>query len=89
MEKTMLDILKDRLIDGLEIVKVKELSSKYVIMFRYEDDEQKAELPKNCAPGMHNAVADNAIITAMSGIYINRGEYKKAKEWLDKIGKRR
>lgn len=82
----MLDILKGRLIDGLEIVKVKETNSKYIITFRFEGDEAKADLPKSCSPGAHNAVSDNAIITAISSIYFNRGEFSKAKEWLGKIG---
>ena len=85
MNKTMLDILKERLIDGLTIKSVKETNSKYTIRFEFEGDEAKAELPKSCAPGCHNEVADNSIITAMSTIYFNRGNYVKAKEWLDKI----
>ena len=86
MEKTMLDVLKERLIDGLEIVKVKETNSRYTITFHFDGDEGRADLPKSCSPGAHNAVADNAIITAISSIYFNRGEFAKAKEWLDKIG---
>lgn len=86
MQKTMLDVLKDRLIDGLEIVKVKETNSKYTITFRFEDNEGKADLPKSCSPGAHNEVADATIITVMSSIYMKRGDYAKAKEWLDKIG---
>ena len=86
MEKTMLDILKERLIEGLSIVSVKETNSKYSIEFQYEKDKVKADLPKSCAPECHNDVADNAIITAMSSLYFNRGNYAKAKEWLDKLG---
>ena len=86
MGKTMLDILKGRLIDGLEIVKVKETNTKYTITFAFDGDKASAELPKSCSPTAHNEVADNTIITAMSSIYFNRGDYAKAKEWLDKIG---
>ena len=85
MEKTMLDVLKDRLFDGLEIVKVKEMNSRYTITFRFEGDEAKADLPKTCSPGAHNKVADSTIITAMSSIYLNRGDIAKAKECLNKI----
>lgn len=84
--KTMLDVLESRLIDGLEIVKVKETNSKYTITFRFGEDEAKADLPKSCPPSAHESVADNTIITAMSSIYFNRGDYAKAKQWLDKIG---
>ena len=85
MANTMLDVLRGRLIDGLEITKVKETNSKYTITFRFEGDEAKADLPKSCSPGAHKAVADVSIITAMSSIYFKRGDYAKAKEWLDKI----
>lgn len=85
MEKTMLEILESRLIDGLEIVKVKETNSKYTITFRFGDDEAKADLPKSCAPGAHNTVADSTIITVMSSICIRRGDFATAKEWLDKL----
>lgn len=81
----MFDVLKGRLIDGLEIVRVKETNSKYTITFRFEGDEAKADLPKSCSPGAHGAVADTSIITAMSSIYFKRGDYAKAKKWLDKL----
>ena len=82
--KTMLNVLKRRLIDGLEIVEVKETNTKYKIKFAYEGDKATAELPKACLPKCHNEVADYTIKTAMSTIYFNRGDYAKAKEWLDK-----
>lgn len=82
---TMLDILKERLIEGLQIKNVKENNTKYIIRFEYEGEEAKAELPKSCAPGCHNDVVDNTIITAMSTIYFNRGDYVKASEWLNRI----
>lgn len=82
----MLDILKERLIEGLSIKSVKEYGSKYSICFEYDGDEAKVELPKLCSPTCENYVADRAIITAISTIYFNREDYKNAKEWLDKIG---
>ena len=57
----------------------------YTIRFEFEGDEAKADLPKSCAPGCHNEVADATIITAMSTIYCNRGDYVQAKQWLDKL----
>lgn len=82
----MLDVLKEQVckIENFNIVKIKELSSKYTITFEYEGDTAKAELPKMCTPNCHNEVAHNTIITAMSTIYFNRGDFVKAKEWLNK-----
>lgn len=88
MQKTMLDILKERLPKRLTIDTVKETNSKYNVEFSFEGESAKAELPKSCAPGCHNEVADYTVITAMSNIYMSRGEYAEAKEWLDKIGKK-
>lgn len=85
MNKTMLDILQGRLIDGLTIKKTKELASKWKITFEYQGEELCAELPKACTPGYHNRVADHTIVTVMSAFYINHCEYQKAKQWLDKL----
>lgn len=85
MDKTMIDILKERLTEGLSIKSVKETNAKYTIRFEFEGDEAKVDLPKSCAPGCHNEVADATIITAMSTIYCNRGDYVQAKQWLDKL----
>lgn len=81
----MLNVLKKRLVDGLKIVSVKETFTKYKIVFEYEGEKATAELPKACPPKQHNKVADSTIITAMSTIYFNRGDYAKAREWLDKL----
>lgn len=43
MGTTMLDILKERLIEGLNIKSVKETNTKYTIRFEYEGDEAKAK----------------------------------------------
>ena len=86
-EMKMVDILKKRLVDGLNITSFKETNTKFTILFEYQGDKAKADLPKSCAPGCHNEVVDNTIITAMSTIYFNRGDYQSAKEWLDKLVK--
>lgn len=85
MKKTMLDILNKRLVEGLNVKSITETNNKYKIYFEYEGEYAKAELPKLCTPGCHNKVADNAIITAMSTIYLNRGDINSAKLWLDKL----
>lgn len=83
--KTMLDILKERLPEGLIVISCKEFNAKYKLKFEYKGNRAIAELPKVCAPGCQNTTVDNTIITAMSTIMINCGDYKAAKEWLDKL----
>ena len=83
--RTMLDILKERLPEGLEIIKVKENYNKYILSFKFEDQiVNKIELQKTCGYGYHNYNCDFTIKTAMSSIYLNKGNILKAKEWLDK-----
>jgi hypothetical protein len=81
----MLDILEERLIEGLTITKVKETNTKYIVTFLYENNSAKAELAKSCTPGHYAELADRTIITAMSTICFNRGDYYQAKFWLDKL----
>lgn len=92
MNETMLDVLKSRMHKApkLSIKHVKELCSKYKITFAYESNLDQSnvttvDLPKCCTPKHENYSADQAIITAMSTILINRGEIKLAKLWLDKL----
>jgi hypothetical protein len=81
----MLNTLKERLPDGMEIKKVKEKSSKYEIIFLIDGKDIKSELPKTCTPGMQNRVADHTIINAMVINAMHNGDMETAKKWLDKL----
>lgn len=82
--KTMLEILKENLIDGLKIVSAKETNTKYKIVFDFEGEQATADLFKTCSPSCEKEHCFNSIKTAMSTIYFNRGNFQKAKEWLNK-----
>lgn len=81
----MLNTLKERLLDGMEIKKVKEKPSKYEITFLIDGKDIKEELPKTCTPGMQNRVADWTIFNAMAKNAIVNGDIETAKIWVDKI----
>lgn len=81
----MLNVLKERLVDGVEIKTVKEKRSKYEITFSIRGAEVKEELTKSCPPGNQNYFVDCAIFGAMSKACINIGDYNEGKKWLDKI----
>lgn len=81
----MLNTLKERLLDGMEIKKVKEKPSKYEITFLISGGEVKGELPKTCAPGSNNIIVDQTLFNAMCQVAIAKGDYQVAKGWLDKI----
>ena len=81
----MLNVLKERLLDGMEILKVKENRSKYEITFLISGGEIKVELPKTCAPGCQDIVVDQAMFLAMCNAETAKGKFDAAKDWLDKI----
>lgn len=82
---TMLDILKNRLPDGLMITDAKEKPSKYIVKFAYNGEQLsgQGELMKACAPGKENAICDTAIQVAMTGFMLNKGDLEGAKQWMD------
>lgn len=84
----MLNVLKERLLDGMEIKKVKEKPSKYEITFLIDGKEYKEELPKTCAPGCQNRVADHTMFNVMCAVEIGKGNMQAAKSWLDRIAYR-
>lgn len=81
----MLNTLRERLIDEIEIKTVKEKRSKYEITFLIRGMEIKEELTKTCPPGNQNYFVDTVIFGAMSKACINIGDYNEAGKWLDKI----
>ncbi len=81
----MLNTLKERLLDGMEIKKVKEKPSKYEITFVVDGTECKEELPKTCAPGAQDIIVDQTMFTAMCTVAFKKGDMESVKMWLDKI----
>ena len=85
----MLNTLKARLPEGLDVKKVKEKPSKYEITFLIDGRDIKGELPKTCTPGCQNSVADLTIFNVMARNAMNNGDMETAKMWLDKALPRR
>lgn len=83
---TMLDLLKSRLPEGLEIVKVQDRASasQVKIWFVYDGTEGFTTLQKTCAPGMAEKNCDFSICAAMMGIALDRNDRKMVCEWRDK-----
>jgi hypothetical protein len=81
----MIEVLKSRLVDGLTIVHVKELYSKYTVTMQLGNDTAMVDLWKTCKPGDQDDLCDRVVWTAMSTIYCNRGDFLSAKVWLDKL----
>ena len=80
----MLNVLKARLLEGMEIKKVKEWKSKYDITFLINGKEVKAELTRYCAFGYENSVVDSFMFNTMARVALDSGDIEAAKMWLDK-----
>ena len=83
MYETMLECLRKVCPKNLTIEHVKDMSTKYKITFKYENDEATAELPKTCAPNCHIKVCKQCVATAMSTVMFNRQRYDLASKWLE------
>lgn len=85
--KTMLDILKERLPEGVEVVKVKSKASasQSEVWFVYQGMEGKTWLSKTCAPGYENKICDQNIATLMLGFALQMKNLEMAEYWRDKM----
>lgn len=85
--KTMLDMLRERLPEGLEITKIKNRanSSQIQLRFRYQGIETCGTLQKACAPGCAEQNCDFAICSAMMSIALRMGNRSMADCWHEKL----
>ena len=83
--KTMLDILRERLPEGLEIVKVKHRTgaSQMTILFTYDGAERTGYLQTTCAPGWAERNCDFTIASVMIGIGLDREDREMIIRWKD------
>lgn len=86
---TMLEVMMERLPDGLEVVKAKQRNgaSQTVIDFNYHGTEVKAYLQNTCSPGMVEKNCDFTITAAMLSIALLRDDFAMAMEWKEKQDK--
>lgn len=84
--KTMLDILRERLPEGLEIIKVhdKSGSSQIKVDFSYNGTETVGYLYKTCAPGQAERNCDFIIYSTMISIGLKNNDLYMAQEWMKK-----
>lgn len=78
----ILDIFKDVIQEGMEIVKCKELSNKYKLILSYNGMSASCELNKLCTPGNEKSLCMQAIDNAISTMYLSKGDLKEAEAWL-------
>ena len=83
MEKTeniMLNIFRDMLPDGVEIVSTKTTTNRrsFDVEIRYSGVTAMCEIPKQSVPGAERKTAPNAINTAMASIWFQKGDIQKS-----------
>lgn len=85
--KTMIDILRERLPEGLEIIKVKDKASasQIQIFFSYEGAESTNWISKTCVPGYQNRLCDKTIASTMLHYALQRKDLKMADYWEGKM----
>lgn len=86
--KTMLEVLKGRLPDGLAIQEAKEQTQQYQIQFARDGQTVIKYLPKTCTPGMAENLADTVIWSALAHLALKVGKIEEMGRWLDKINGR-
>lgn len=82
--KTMLDIFKSKIPDGMELVKIKELSNRHKFDVEYLSTVSHTELFKSCTPGYENSYCERTLNSVLADIYFKLGYIEKAKEYLNK-----
>lgn len=84
---TMLEILKERLPEGLEIVKVQDRAnaSQIKLQFSYEGETTFGYLPKACAPGYAERICDQTVCSTMMGIALDRKDLEMVELWHTKL----
>lgn len=72
----------------LKIISEKSSNYKSKLVLEYEGEKTSVELNNTCTPGEEYNYCWNVIATAMSSIYIAKGDYKKGRLWLDALNDR-
>ena len=84
--KTMVDILESqvKLINGLEMVKCRELSSYYKVILSYNGiNARESKLDKMCVVGKEIQFVRFFIETAITGLLLESNNMIEAKKWLN------
>ena len=85
VKNKMVELLESqvKLVKGLEIVKIKELSSKCKVTFKYDNMVATEELQKTCTPHFEIELCRKCINGAIGSMYINVDNLVEAKKWLE------
>lgn len=83
----MLELLKNRLPDGLCVSKVKggARARQLQVWFEYDGTEVMGYLPTACAPGYEEHVCDVTICSAMMKVCLAQTDVEMVKEWDRKM----
>lgn len=82
--KTMLDIFKSKMPEGMHVTKEKELNDRFKIKVQFLDVTISTELSKQCSPGYESRYCESILWSDLAQIYLIKDDIPKAKEYLSK-----
>ena len=82
--ETTLDVLRSRLIEGIEIGEAKEIRTYYDITLTKDGFCYKTRLPVACSPGQIEAIAEHTIYSALAHIALLNNDIEQTKYWLQR-----
>ena len=82
--KTMIDIFKTKMPEGMKIVNEKELNNRFKIEVQFLDVIVPTELSKQCSPGYESRYCKSILWSALAQIYLIKDDIPKVKEYLSK-----
>lgn len=82
--ETTLDVLRARLIEGVEITEAKEKRTYYEVTLSKNGVDYKTRLPVSCSPGQTNAIADHTVYSALAHFALARQDLEQCKYWIQK-----
>lgn len=80
---TMLEIFKERMPEGLTIIKSSKRDDWYKMLVEYKGTEANISLRATCQPKNENKECDYAIATVMMSIALKRNDLELCKQWKD------
>ena len=81
---TMLEIFKNKLPDGVTVIKAVEKLSKWDVVIGDGQSTTSTSILKAYAPNAYGYATESIVLTTMASLALNRGDIAEAKDWLDK-----
>lgn len=82
--KSMIEVFKERLVEELSIINIKEERTQYKITVEFNGNEGVAVVPKQCNPEKVEKTIDFLIYSTIINICIDNEDWEQCKIWNEK-----